>query len=81
MNTTTTQMTNSIISVLDVQTLAEAIANGDYDAEYGEFIMNNPQENGLTICNGDELLIAMESCYLIYDFAYYMLQKQVSDKS
>ena len=78
MTETSYLLENSIMNMTAVFDLAESIANGDYDAEYGDFIMNNPQENGPTICNGDQLLVAMENCYMMKEFAYSLLRTQYS---
>jgi hypothetical protein len=65
---------NSKSNMMALFDLAESIVNGDLDREYGEFIMNNPREGGPTICNGDQLLIAIENCYLMKEFAYHLIQ-------
>jgi hypothetical protein len=74
MTDTSHLLENSKSNMMTLFDLAESIANGDLDTEYGEFIMNNPQEGGPTICNGDQLLIAIENCYLMKEFAHHLIQ-------
>ncbi len=77
MTVTSYLLENSIVNMTAVFDLAESIANGDLDAEYGEFIMNNPKEGGPAICDGDQLLIAMENCYLMKEFAYHQMMQSI----
>jgi hypothetical protein len=50
MTDTSHLLENSKSNMMALFDLAESIANGDLDTEYGEFIMNNPREGGPTIC-------------------------------
>ena len=51
--------------------ISEDVFNGDYDAQYAEFIMEHSKGDRV-VCNGDSLLEAMEAGYMIDEFIDFL---------
>lgn len=54
-----------------IETIRNRVYAGHFDEEYAEFIMNNCAGDRV-ICNGDTLIEAMESLYLVDEFIAHL---------
>ena len=50
--------------------------NGKLDEQYAEYIMDNCGDR-VVVCNGDTLIVAMESMEFAEEFIDYMVDKEV----
>lgn len=58
-----------------MKTIDEQFESGELDAEYSDYIMNNPKGD-MAISNSHDLLAAMESMYLRDEFIAWKLEQE-----
>ena len=69
-------MNTNFLDIKFVEAMAED--RNDIFSDYNDYIMDNADPSVVTICNGDTLLEAAESGYLLEEFKSSWMEKELA---